>query len=272
MWSSFFSNSFFKYFFRRKGKAYIIRTCLAYFDPNTTELLHFLWHYICVPSWVYHIFQNCLFRPPIKIAFVVLLDLSKAFDSLDISRLLAKLKTLRVGCTALELFGSYLSGRQQYVRIGAEASCLVAIYNGVSQGSILGPGLFTIFINDPSTDPEIWFSGIIRWWFKTLFVIFFVKDTCSVVQQINDDLSKIASWCYCNSLLINPDKTKLIVLGTRQMLQRLPADFHVTVLGREVSIASFAWDQGLQEDSTLSFDEHITNTVSSSLGRVMSDK
>ena len=175
MWSSFFSNSFLKYFFRRKGKAYIIRTCLAYFDPNTTELLHFPWHYICVPSWVYHIFQNCLFRPPIKIAFVVLLDFSKAFDSLDLSRLLAKLKTLRVGCTALELFGSYLSGRQQYGRIGAEASSLGAIYNGVSQGSILGQGLFTIFINDPSTDPEIWFSGIIRWWFKTLFVIFLSK-------------------------------------------------------------------------------------------------
>ena len=56
------------------------------------------------------------------------------------------------------------------------------------------------------------------------------------------------------------------------MLQRLPADFHVTLLGKEVTIVSSARDQGLHVDSTLSFDEHITNTVSSSLGRVMSDK
>ena len=97
-----------------------------------------------------------------NLTLVVLLDLSKAFDSLDHSRLLAKKKTLGVGCTALERFRSHLSGHQKYVRIGAEASSLGAIYNGVSQGSILGQGLFTIFINDPSTDPEIWFSGIIR--------------------------------------------------------------------------------------------------------------
>ena len=82
-----------------------------------------------------------------KLTLVVLLDLLKAFNSLDHSRLLAKLKTLGVGCTALEWFGSYLSGRQQYVRIGAEASSLGAISHGVTQGSILGPALFTIYIN-----------------------------------------------------------------------------------------------------------------------------
>ena len=66
--------------------------------------------------------------------------------------------------------------------------------------------------------------------------------------------------------MINPDKTELIVLGTSKMPQRLPADFCVTLLGKEVTIASSAWDLGLQVDSTLSFDEHITNTVSSCLG------
>ena len=50
------------------------------------------------------------------------------------------------------------------------------------------------------------------------------------------------------------------------MLQRLPAEFHVTLFGKEVTIASSARHQGLQVDSTLSFDEHITNTVSSCLG------
>ena len=56
-----------------------------------------------------------------------------------------------------------------------------------------------------------------------------------------------------------------MVLGTRQILQRLPVDFHVTLLGKEVT-ASSARDLGLQVDSTLSFDDHITNTVSSCLG------
>ena len=57
-----------------------------------------------------------------------------------------------------------------------------------------------------------------------------------------------------------------MVLGTQQMLQRLPADFHVTLLEKEVTIAFSARDQGLQVESTLSFDEHITNTVSLCLG------
>ena len=71
--------------------------------------------------------------------------------------------------------------------------------------------------------------------------------------------------CY-NSLLINPEKTKLLVLGTRQMLQRLPADFHVTLLGTKVTPSPSARDLGLQVDSTLSYDEHVTQTVSSCIG------
>ena len=97
-----------------------------------------------------------------KLTLIVLLHLSKAFDSLDHSRLLAKLKKLRVGCTALEWFRSYLSRRQQYVRIGAVASCLGAISHGVTQGSILGPALFTIHTDDLPNIQKIWFSGILR--------------------------------------------------------------------------------------------------------------
>ena len=83
---------------------------------------------------------------------------------------------------------------------------------------------------------------------------------------MNNDLKKIASWCCYNSLLINPEKTKLLVLGTRQMLQRLPTDFHVTLLGKKVTPSPSARDLGLQVDSTLSYDEHVTQTVSSCIG------
>ena len=83
---------------------------------------------------------------------------------------------------------------------------------------------------------------------------------------MNNDLKKIASWCCYNSPLINPEKTKLLVLGTRQMLQRLPTDFHVTLLGKKVTPSPSARDLGLQVDSTLSYDEHVTQTVSSCIG------
>ena len=56
------------------------------------------------------------------------------------------------------------------------------------------------------------------------------------------------------------------MLGTRQMLQRLPADFHVTLLGKKVTPSPSARDLGLQVDSTLSYDEHVTQTVSSCIG------
>ena len=107
-----------------------------------------------------------------------------------ISYLLAKLKTLGVGCTALEWFGSYLSGRQQYLRIGAEALSLGAISHGVPQGSILGPALFTIYINFPTNIPKFGSleSNVDD---SKLYLSFSVNDTYSVVQQMNDDYRRL---------------------------------------------------------------------------------
>ena len=136
------------------------------------------------------------------------------------------------------------------------------ISHGVPQCSIFWPALFTIYLNDIPSIPDV---CSLEWYVddSKLYLSFPVAEASNMIQQINKDLEKIASWCCYNSLLINPEKTKLLVLGTRQMLQRLPADFHVTLLGKKVTPSPSARDLGLQVDGTLSNDEHVTQTVSS---------
>ena len=202
-----------------------------------------------------------------KLMLIVLLDLSKAFDSIDHLLLLAKLRTLGVFETSLEWFRSYLLERKQYVRMGQEVSSLRSIDHGVPQGSILGPALFNIYINDLPTVPEI---GSLESYVddSKLFLSFPVKDADVVALQITEDLKKIAAWCCHNSLLINPEKTKVLLLGTHQMRKKVPDGFCVTLLGKELSPVPSANDLGVQVDETLTYDEHITNTVSACIARL----
>ena len=173
-----------------------------------------------------------------KVTLVVLLDLSKAFDSTDQTTLLAKLLALGVFRASLDWFKSYLSEWLICVRIGAETSSLQGISNGVPQGSILGPALFTIYFNNIPSIPDVCsLESYVD--DSKLYLLFPVAEVSDTVQQINKDLEKIASWCCYNSLLINPEKTKLLVLGTRQMLQRLPADFQVPPSWKEGYSISF---------------------------------
>ena len=82
------------------------------------------------------------------------------------------------------------------------------------------------------------------------------------VIALNEDLLAIARWCCTNSPVINPDKTKLLVIGVPQITRNLPSFSPVKLLGKKFKPVLVAKDLGVIIDSSLSYNEHVTKTVS----------
>ena len=93
-----------------------------------------------------------------------------------------------------------------------------------------------------------------------LCLSFLVKDAEDGAARLTADLQRIAAWRCSHSLLINPDKTKHLLLGTRLMLNKIPDSFRVTLLGKEISPVPLA--RGLRVEIFFTYNEHITLVVS----------
>ena len=198
-----------------------------------------------------------------KVSLVVLLDMSKAFDSINHELLLSKLRKIGVSTSAHKWFKSYLIDRSQVVKIEDTTSKALPLEFGVPQGSILGPLLFTVYVNDLPLVPR-YCQFAIYVDDNKLFLAFQPCEILKAIQLLNLNLVETAWWCCLNSLLVNPDKTKLLVMGVPQLLRSLPP-LSVTFLGKEISFVPVTKDLGLFIDETLSYNEHISKTVSSCL-------
>ena len=143
-----------------------------------------------------------------KIVGATLMDLSKAFDCLPHDLLVAKLEAYSLDNKALKLMLSYLSGRKQCVKIRNSFSLLKLILSGVPQGSILGPILFNIFMND------IFFllvSDLHN--FADDNTITAVAETIQgLINSLEVKTSNAIKWVKDNDMIANPDKFKAIML------------------------------------------------------------
>ena len=201
-----------------------------------------------------------------KLTATVFLDMSKAFDSIDHELLISKLEDVGVSNMTLLWFRSYLSNRKQVVKIHTTKSELLPVVSGVPQGSILGPLLFSIYVNDMPSVPEKCKSNSYVDDTK-LSVFFHLQNKQGAIDDMNEDLLKVRNWCFNNLLLLNPKKTKLMVFGSRHKLADLN-EFSLSLLGKNIFPSETVKDLGVTLDPLLSYDEHITKTISSCMSRL----
>ena len=143
----------------------------------------------------------------------IYMDLSKAFDTLHYNILIDKLAHYGIKCNALKWFSSYLSDRTMYVEIDNAKSSVWHLTTGVPQGSILGPLLFLIYMNDISNSSSL-FKFILFADDTNLFTT--IEDTLpvgisKVDDLVNNELEKIYDWLTVNRLSLNITKTKLMI-------------------------------------------------------------
>ena len=201
-----------------------------------------------------------------KLTASVFLDMSKAFDNLNHDLLIKKLRHIGLSSQAILWFQSYLSSRYQTVCINSSLSDFLPVTTGVPQGSILGPLLFSVYVNDllqslKKCEVDSYVDE------TKMYLSFNTKDKDISIMDLQQNLTPIRNWCSNNSLPINPDKTKLIVFGTKQMLCHWE-NFKLSLLGKELTPCDSVRDLGVYVDSQLSYDEHISKTVSSCVSRL----
>jgi hypothetical protein len=188
----------------------------------------------------------------------VFLDLRKAFDLIDHEILLQKLDTYVQNCSVTALIRSYLQNRTQYVYFNGKSSHKDSIMCGVPQGSILGPLLFCLFINDLPLAIED--SSVNCDMFADDNTLHTNGKTIDEVQvSLQRGLNNIQDWCQENKMVLHPDKTKSMVIATRQKHQRQQLELKLKIKSTCIEQVQEHKVLGVVLDSEMNWHSHINN-------------
>jgi hypothetical protein len=185
----------------------------------------------------------------------IFIDLKKAFDTVNHKILIDKLEHYGIRGRSLDWFSSYLTGRTQYTFCNGVNSELRTITCGVPQGSVLGPLLFLLYINDlPNISNKLKF-----YLFADDTNIFFESsDLESLEKTVNRELKKLSLWLNANRLALNISKTNFVIFAAKNKpLQNVTLLINRKAIQQTDNVKYL----GVIIDSQLTFTQHIANVV-----------
>ncbi len=184
----------------------------------------------------------------------IYLDFAKAFDSVPHQRLLTKIKALGIDGKVLAWIAAFLSNRSQCVLVNGSASGWSDVVSGVPQGSVIGPVLFVIFINDMPNHINNFISL-----FADDAKLYGISSTPTDRSSIQDDLNTLQQWSEKWQLSFNASKCKTLHLGK----DNVQHGYSMVSTSGQVILEQTPCekDLGVLMDDKLSFDEHICQAV-----------
>ena len=186
---------------------------------------------------------------------ILFLDYSKAFDSVPHRRLVKQVESFGISGNALAWIDSFLTNRRQQVRANGELSEFRPVKSGVPQGSILGPVLFTLYVNDIPSELETLISMYAD---DTKIYTAIISE--SSVTSLKSDLSKLEAWAQLMQMKFHPAKCKVMHLGKsnpKEVYQMKSEDGQYLNL-EETEIEK---DLGVEVDNKLKFSTHVQSKV-----------
>ena len=194
-----------------------------------------------------------------KMVGVTFIDLCKAFDSVNHDILIDKLKTYGCSDSTVMWFSSYLSNRSQIVYFKGSLSDKQNIGRGVPQGSILGPLLFVLFVNDiplhlSKCDSDLYADD------TSVYTV--GSSSVEVQESLQTDMDSLSKWCLYNDLCINVNKTNSMLITTRQKRSQNSvdiSDLNILINGEVVPSCASQRLLGVNISHSLDWDQHITN-------------
>ena len=183
----------------------------------------------------------------------IFIDLTKAFDTVNHSVLLKKFNHYGIRGISLQWFEYYLSNRNQYVSVNGHTSEQLSIAHGVPQGSLLGPLLFLIFINDL---PKV--SKFLNFYLfaDDTNIYYESSDLLNIQKIVNRELRKVCKWLEANRLALNINKTNFVLFHSSQ--RNLTEHIVLKISNKKLKQERHVRFLGVLLDSTPSWKFHIS--------------